>query len=173
MLEKFVFTAAIFALVTFGLIGWFWSSAPDREAPQTTSERISNGAASLMIKGIALGYRAKGNAAPTEETAPVLLQVNFRVEGDHSEFAKKMEGFAPFLSNVQGLVSKAWAADPITGKGNGTYVFQNKDFADMYVAEFLPHGMGRDPQVKDIEVTILPILKIPSRITRALPHASS
>jgi hypothetical protein len=84
-----------------------------------------------------------------------------------------MDSFAPFLSNTPGLVWKVWALDPETRDGSGTYLFETRRAAELYLSEILPEGMGHAPYISDMNVTITPVMPGPSQVTRALPNSAS
>lgn len=153
---------AVAAIAAFGLA----AAAPERTVAQSFPERIASGAASLMMKGIAAGYDARTPMSEADET-PVIVHVTFKATGDLDDFSNRMDGFAPFLSNTPGLVWKVWALDRDTRDGSGTYVFENRRAADMYLSEILPEGMGNVPYITDMSVRVTPVMTGPSQVTHA------
>lgn len=173
MLKTIAVTAlAVTALGTAALYG-LSRAAPERVVAQSFSERVASGAASLMMRGIAAGYAARTGIDPSADTTgPVILHVTFRTQGDLDTFDRRMQGFAPFLSNVPGLEWKVWTHDPETRAGSGTYMFTSRASADMYLAEILPEGMGNVPYISDVQTSIQPVMTIPTEITRGLAGTS-
>lgn len=166
MLDTIAFAAAGLALVLgAGAVG-LSAAAPERVQAQPFTERVASGAASLMMKGIAAGYSAR-HPAPAEMDAPVIVHVTFTVRGDLDDFAARMDGFAPFLSNTPGLAWKVWALDRDTRAGSGTYLFETRHHAQMYLSDVLPEGMSNVPYIADIEVAIAPVMTGPSSVTHA------
>lgn len=166
MLTTLAYTAtgiiAVAAVAAFGLA----AAAPERTVAQSFSERIASGAASLMMKGIAAGYDARTSASEGEE-APVIVHVTFTAKGNLDDFADRMDGFAPFLSNTPGLVWKVWALDRETRDGSGTYLFETRRAAEMYLSDVLPEGMGNVPYIADMSVRVTPVMTSPSQVTHA------
>lgn len=166
MLKTLVYTAtgivAVAAVAAIGLA----AAAPERTVAQSFSERVASGAASLMMRGIAAGYDARTPASEGDEI-PVIVHVTFTAEGDLDVFSDRMDGFAPFLSNTPGLVWKVWALDPETRDGSGTYMFESRRAADMYLSDVLPEGMGNVPYIAEMAVRITPVMTGPSQVTHA------
>lgn len=135
-------------------------------------ERVSSAIASLMIRGIAAGYAAKMKGIErTPEPGPVLVQVTFRYLQTPDAFHASMERVAPFLSHVQGLRWKVWSVVDSEQTGNGTYLFESRADADLYLHEILPQGPVGDPSlVSDVQIRVFDVLNRPSTITR-MPHA--
>ena len=166
MFRKLTITAVAIATLATGSAFAITSAAPKASVEQPFSEKLASGLATLMMKGIAAGYAAKTGidvAAAADDR--ILVQVNFEVSGDYDAFEEKMEGFAPFLSNTQGMVWKVWSLDRDKGRANGTYMFTSRAHADLYMSEILPVGMGNDPTISNIETRYYDILETPSRIT--------
>lgn len=169
MFNTLLVTAAAAAVtLTAGAFG-LASQAPEKTTQQSFVERMSNGAATLAMRGIAAGYYAKSGMDVSEAAgAPVMLQVNFTVTHDVDTFLAEMDRAAPFLSHVPGLTWKLWSFDPETGKGNGTYFFETRAHVDLYLSEVLPVGMMHDPRLTDMEIQVLDVLSGPSSVTRAM-----
>lgn len=167
MLRKI--TVSVITLATLGSLSTFAfaAAAPERTVGQTYSERVASGAASLMMKGIAAGYEAH-TPAPDEAGDPVIVHVRFTANGDLDDFSRRMDGFAPFLSNTSGLAWKVWALDPESRHASGTYMFETLHHAEMYLSEVLPQGMEDVPYISDMDVTITPVMVGPSITTNAV-----
>lgn len=155
--------AAVGLVAAIGLA----AAAPQRTLQQSFTERVASGAASLMMKGIAAGYDARV-PAPEAEGGPVFDHVTFRAEGDLDAFTRQMDGFAPFLSNMPGLVWKVCALDCDTRDGSGTYLFETRHAADIYLSDILTEGMGNVLYISDMNVRITPVMRGPSQVTRAM-----
>jgi hypothetical protein len=170
MLRKIAIgTTGLVALIGLAAVG-LALAAPERMRTQTFGERVASGAATLMMTGIAAGYAARSPDVP-EGTTPVIVHVHFRAEGDLETFSARMDGFAPFLSNVPGLVWKVWALDRGTREASGTYLFATAAAADLYVSEILPQGMGDVPYISGLTVHVTPVLTGPSVVTHAVLSA--
>jgi hypothetical protein len=159
---------SVSAVIGLALVGFSYA-APQKTVEESFSERVASGAATLMMKGIAAGYSAKTGVDTNVEvrTAPRLLQVNFTVAGDLQEFSEQMDGFAPFLSNVPGMVWKVWSVHETTRQANGTYLFNSQEAIDFYLAEIMPKGMENNPKVLDVEIRVYDVMENASRITHA------
>jgi len=172
MLTTLAYTFSGFAAVVVVAVTGLAAAAPERTVQQSFTQRVASGAASLMMKGIAAGYDARVPAAEAGAD-PVIVHVTFRAEGDLDAFSTRMDGFAPFLANTPGLVWKVWALDPETRDGSGTYLFETRRAAELYLSEILPEGMGDVPYISDMNVRITPVMPGPSQVTRALPNVAS
>lgn len=158
----------LLGFAAFGLVAGLGLSAaaPKRTRVQPFKERVASGAASLMMKGVAAGYDARVPSTGGD-SVPVLVSVTFRALGDLEAFARKMDGFAPFLSNTPGLVWKVWTLDRETRDGSGTYLFETRRAAEMYLTDILPEGMGDVPYIINMKVQVLPVMSGPSQVTHA------
>lgn len=168
MLTVLAYTASGLAAVGVVAALGLAAAAPERTVQQSFTERVASGAATLMMKGIAAGYAARVPAAAAEGD-PVIVHVTFRAEGDLDDFSTRMDGFAPFLSNTPGLLWKVWALDRETRDGSGTYLFETRRAADVYLSEILPEGMGNVPYISHMNVRITPVMTKPSQVTHSFP----
>jgi heme-degrading monooxygenase HmoA len=92
----------------------------------------------------------------------------YTLDLDQEEYAERWASYAHDVSEVPGLLSKTWMADFETKTFASFYVWRSKEDADRFMASDLIARVAREPFLKDLSITTLPIMENPSRITRGL-----
>lgn len=105
-------------------------------------------------------------SAPSPD-GPTLVSIDFAYDMPHEAFAAAMEGSAPVVAEMPGLVWKVWSDDPEAGLATGTYLFAGPEAARFYVEHVFPAGPPSKEGVSDVEVRIMEVMDGPSRVTRA------
>lgn len=114
--------------------------------------------------------QAKLDAAALSEPdaeGPVLVSIDFAFEVPQDAFAAEMEGSAPFLAEMPGLIWKVWGQDAEAGRATGAYLFASLAAADAYVSRIFPGGPPRKEGYRDFDIVVTRVMDAPSRATRA------
>ena len=98
---------------------------------------------------------------------PVLVSIDFAFDVPQDAFAAEMEGSAPFLSEMPGLIWKVWGQDAEAGRATGAYLFASVAAADAYVNRIFPGGPPRKEGYRDFDIVVTRVMDGPSRATRA------
>jgi hypothetical protein len=99
--------------------------------------------------------------------------VQFQLNGiDDARYQEMATSVAADFKEWEGLVSKAWLADPATGTYGGVYVFDSPEAADATRGTALYRAMVSNPAFADISIREFHVLTEPTAITSPVPAAA-
>lgn len=86
-----------------------------------------------------------------------------------SEYRSKfVDPYAQAIADFPGLVRKTWMADFAKGEFASVYIWETKEAMDRFMASPAIKTVAKEPFLKDLVITSLPIMEDASRITRGL-----
>ena len=109
------------------------------------------------------------------ESGMVIVQVNYRYEGDPVEWAKAYTPErAAMFQDLPGLVWKIWLDAPEENRTGGIYLFRDRAAAEAYVNGPMLGRHRKNPAIHDLEVRVSGTRDAMNAVTRApVPAAAS
>jgi heme-degrading monooxygenase HmoA len=92
----------------------------------------------------------------------------YTLDLSHEGYGERWASYAQEVSEAPGLISKTWMADFETKTFASFYVWHSKEDADRFMASPLIARVAREPFLKDLAITTLPVMEHPTRITRGM-----
>lgn len=100
--------------------------------------------------------------------------VNFNLKDlSHEEFLEMCGGLAPVFSEIPGLVSKLWLANPQTNTYGGVYTWESADAMAAFAQSDLFEQLTTNPHLVNLTATDFSVLDQPSRVTRGVRAAAA
>lgn len=134
-------------------------------APVHAQDGSDPAAAMRAVLGQA-GLDAAVLSEPDAE-GPVLVSIDFAFDVAQEAFAAEMQGSAPFLAEMPGLIWKVWGQDAEAGRATGAYLFASHAAAEAYVNRIVPGGPPQKEGYRDFDIVVTRVMDGPSRATRA------
>ena len=95
--------------------------------------------------------------------------INFKLSGiASSEYEAACEDVAQAFSELPGLISKHWLADPDSNTYGGVYIWESREDMKAYLGSDLFAGVQDNPAFVDVESRDYGIIEGPTRVTHGL-----
>jgi hypothetical protein len=92
--------------------------------------------------------------------------IQFRLAGlDAADYRAHTERVAPLFSNMPGLLSKVWLANPETKTYGGVYTWRDRASLEQYRASEIYARLVSNPGLADLSDRDFGILPEPTRVT--------
>ena len=93
--------------------------------------------------------------------------VNFKLSGiTGTEYEAACDDIAQAFSELPGLISKHWLADPESNTYGGIYIWESRKDMEVYLESDLFFGVQNNPAFVDVESRDYGVIEGPTRITR-------
>ncbi len=95
-----------------------------------------------------------------------VLIVNFNLKDISEEnYRRVAETIAPAFTNLPGLISKTWLADPETNTYGGVYVWRDHEAMEAYKETNIFKGIETNPHFENVTIKDCGVLEGPTRTT--------
>lgn len=102
----------------------------------------------------------------------VLLQVNFDLDfSENEDRSETIRRAHKHISEMPGLIWKAWLRNPETGRGGGIYLFKDSESAHAWGDGRFETMSQRMPWCRNVTWEYFPVDQELSRITKAIPDS--
>lgn len=123
--------------------------------------------AAVMLSLLERSGAARSALEAADPSGPTFVSIDFAYDMPHEVFAAAMEGSAPVVAEMPGLIWKVWSDDPAAGLATGSYLFASRDAARFYLDHVFPAGPPSKEGVSDVEIRVMEVMEGPSAATRA------
>jgi hypothetical protein len=96
-----------------------------------------------------------------------ILVVNFGLSGIGDEQYRELTAsVAEYFTQVSGLLSKIWLADPDSNTYGGSYLFESRVAIDAYLASDLMAGLRANPAMTAVTTRVFDAIEAATAITQ-------
>ena len=93
----------------------------------------------------------------------------YKLTLDEKDYDQKfVDPYAEGIASFPGLISKTWMADFNKGEFASFYLWQSKEAMDKFMASPAIAKVAKEPFLKDLVITELPVVPRASKITKGI-----